>query len=68
MICVPLRRAMKLGAARRGMSWCHPGSGSQFDMPQAYKTHRIHGATYGSMDPINIPLYVSIYTSTMDPI
>ena len=30
-------------------------------------SHRIHGAAiYGNMDPINIPLYVSIYTSTMD--
>ena len=32
-------------------------------------THRIHVCCYiwCSMDPINIPLYVSIYTSTMDP-
>ena len=36
--------------------------------PLIADSHRIHGAAiYGNMDPINIPLYVSIYSSNMDP-
>ena len=43
---------------------CHPSSCIYYTV-----THRIHGAAiYGNMDPIKInPIYVSIYTSTMDP-
>ena len=33
----------------------------------AYPIGSMYAAIHGNMDPINIPLYVSMYTSTMDP-